>query len=323
MQLSRSFTQSPCRRSRAPSPAAQPLRHQHNGLAVDLGVSPLTHRHLEIRRARGKRRARLPAIGLEQIGGRGQHIWNGMAQIDMAVAVVVDAVLDVRRRQKLCLADLAGIGADEIAQRQIAALDDLQGGDKLALEQLGAAAVMRQRRHRADHRQLAHVAGAVIAFERPDRHDHRRGHAELPLDAPEQRGVHLHQFPGAADAGRDDPGGGVFLEALGVEHAALAAVEGEDGGVGRQAGEGLVDDRARDAPALRVARDRGQERVEVAAAWRGERGGGEEQQDEGKEEAAGLPHPRILSRKDPTRHQPAPKVGVTCVAQSGHLVLCA
>src|SRR5262245_41199560 len=82
--------------------------------------------------------AGLPAIGFEQIGGRGQHVWNGMAQIDMAVAVVVDAVLDVRRRQKLCLADLASIGADEIAQRQIAALDDLKGGDKLALEQLGA-----------------------------------------------------------------------------------------------------------------------------------------------------------------------------------------
>ena len=114
--------------------------------------------------------------------------------------------------------------------------------------------------------------------------------------------MHLHQFPGAAYAGRDDPGGGVFLEALGVEHAALAAVEGEDGGVGRQAGEGLVDDPARDALTLRVARDRGQESVEVAAAWRAERGGGEEQQDEGKEEAAGLPHPRILSRKDPTRH---------------------
>src|SRR5271169_3129524 len=88
-------TRSPRRRSPAPSPAAQPLRHQHDGLAVDLGVIPLTHRHLEIRRARGKRRAGPPAIGLEQIGGRGQHIWNGMAQIDMAVAVVVDAVLDV------------------------------------------------------------------------------------------------------------------------------------------------------------------------------------------------------------------------------------
>jgi hypothetical protein len=124
----------------------------------------------------------------------------------------------------------------------------------------------------------------------------------LLLDAPEQRGVHLRQFPGAANAGRDDPGGGVFLEVFGMEHAALAAVEGEDGGVGRQAGEGLVGDRARDALALRVARDRGQESVEVAAACRGARGRGEEQQDEGKEEAAGIPHPRILSRKDPTRH---------------------
>src|ERR1700692_3554235 len=97
-------------------------------------------------------------------------------------------------------------------------------------------------------------------------------------------------------------GGGVFLEALGVEHAALAAVEGEDGGVGHQAGEGLVDDPARDALALRVARARGREGVEIAAAWRGARGGGDDQQDEGKEEAAGLPHPHILSRKDPTRH---------------------
>jgi hypothetical protein len=47
--------------------------------------------------------------------------------------------------------------------------------------------------------------------------------------------------------------------------------------------------------------------VEVAAAWRGERGGGEEQQDESKEEAAGLPHPRILTRKDPTSHAAGPK----------------
>jgi hypothetical protein len=38
---------------------------------------------------------------------------------------------------------------------------------------------------------------------------------------------------------------------------------------------------------LRVARDRGQESVEVAAAWRSERGGGEEQQEEGEEEVAG------------------------------------
>ncbi|MGA7231453.1 MAG: hypothetical protein WBX95_11075, partial [Xanthobacteraceae bacterium] len=59
--------------------------------------------------------------------------------------------------------------------------------------------------------------------------------------------------------------------------------------------------------ALRIARDRGQESVEVAAAWRGECGGGEEQKDEGKEEATGLPHPRILTCKDPTSHAAGPK----------------
>src|ERR1700719_5338531 len=75
--------------ARTPPPTTQPLRHQDDGLAVDLGVIPLTHRHLEIWRARGKRRAGPPAIGLEQIGGRGQHIWNGMGQIDMAVAMRV------------------------------------------------------------------------------------------------------------------------------------------------------------------------------------------------------------------------------------------
>src|SRR5262249_46122614 len=132
------------------------------------------------------------------------------------------------------------------------------------------------------------------------------------VDAREQRGMYLHQFPGSADAGRDDPGGGVFLEALCVEHAALAAVEGENGRIGRQASEGLLDDRARDALALRVARARSYESVEVSAAWRGERGGGEERRDEDKEEAAGLPHPRILNRKDSISHAAGPS------ATSGH-----
>ena len=39
----------------------------------------------------------------------------------------------------------------------------------------------------------------------------------------------------------------------------------------------------------------------------GQRGGGEEQQDKGKNEAAGLPHPLILTRKDPTSHAAGPK----------------
>ncbi len=160
-----------------------------------------------------------------------------MAQIDVAVAVVVDAVLDVGRGQELGLADLAGKGALEIAQRQVAALQDFQRGDQLALEQFGAAAIMRQRRQRADHRQLAHVAGAVVAFHGPDRHQQRARHAELPLDAREQRGVLRHQPLGAGDARRDDAGRGIALEAH-AEGAVLAAVEGEHRRIGRDAGKG-------------------------------------------------------------------------------------
>ena len=59
-----------------------------------------------------------------------------------------------------------------------------------------------------------------------------------------------------------------------MEHAALAPVEGEHVRVEAHAGEGLVDDRARDAGRLRVAHHAGNERVEIAAAFggRGRRG---------------------------------------------------
>ena len=145
---------------------------------------------------------------------------------------------------------------------------------------------MRQRGQRADHRQPAHVAGAVVALQRPDRHDHAGWNAKLPLDAGEQLGVRRHQLPGAVDAGRDDAGRGVFLEALGVEHALLAAVEGQHVLVDGEAGEGLADDLARHAGGLRLAAHRGQEGVEIAAALRGERGRGESEGDGEDEENA-------------------------------------
>jgi hypothetical protein len=88
-------------------------------------------------------------------------------------------------------------------------------------------------------------------------------------------------------------------------------VEGEDGGIRRQAGECLVDDRARDALALCVARDRGQECVEVAAAWCGERRGGEEQQDDGKEEAQDSPFAYSIPRGP--NPSPASPSDVSCL----------
>ena len=104
----------------------------------------------------------------------------------MAVAVEIDAVLDVGRRQKLRLADFAGEGADQVVQGEIAALHDLQRRQQLALEQFGAAAIMRHGGERADHRHLADIALAEIRLQPPDRdHDFRR-HAKALLDARQQ-----------------------------------------------------------------------------------------------------------------------------------------
>lgn len=242
----------------------QLLRKIHHCLAIDLGAVPLAH-HLEIPRALAVGRAGLPAVGLQQVGGGGQHVRHRVAQVDMAVAVVVDAVFDVRAGQELRLADLAGEGALEIVQGQVAALHDLQGGDQLALEQLGAAAVVRQRGDGAHHRHLAEIAGAVVALQRPDRHDQLFRHAELALDPRQQLRVAGHQRLGALDAGRDDARAGVFLEGL-AEGVALAPVEVHHHGVGREPREGLVDDALRHAGGRRLAAHGGDEGVEVAAA---------------------------------------------------------
>ena len=54
-------------------------------------------------------------------------------------------------------------GADHLAQGEIAALHDSERRQQFALEQFGAAAIMRHGRQRPDHRQLAHVAGGNAA----------------------------------------------------------------------------------------------------------------------------------------------------------------
>jgi hypothetical protein len=58
---------------------------------------------------------------------------------------------------------------------EIAALQDFQRRDQFALEQLGAAAIMRHGGEHAKHRQLAHVALAEVALQSPDRHQIWRG----------------------------------------------------------------------------------------------------------------------------------------------------
>src|SRR5260370_1967788 len=153
-------------------------------------------------------------------------MWQATPENGRAVAVIIDGVFDIGGRQKLRLAGLAGMGADHVAQRKIAELDDLQRGEKLALKQFGAATIMRHRGERADHRQIAHVAGAVIGFEAPDRNDQWTRHAELPLNAREQRRMALQHLLAALDADGGNADRGVILEAFATS-AALAADEEE------------------------------------------------------------------------------------------------
>src|SRR6266567_1829828 len=252
------------------SGSRQPFGEQDHGFAIHLGPVPLTH-DLEICRAFTERRTRAPTVGLQQIGRRGEHIRYAMPEIDTAVSVIIDAVFDIGGRQKLRLADLPRIGADHVAQRKIAALDDLQRGEKLALKQFGAATIMRHRGERADHRQVAHVAGAVIGFEAPDRNDQWTRHAELPLNAREQRRMALQHLLAALDADGGNAGRGVILEAF-AKSAALAAVEGEHRRIESDAGERVVDDGTRDAGGGGLARNLSDEGAEVPAALRRESG---------------------------------------------------
>src|SRR5207253_4077030 len=104
-----------------PSPPHQLIGKIADGLAIDRGPVPLAHR-FEIGGALAVGRAHLEAGGVQQIGGGGEHVGHGVAEIDVAVAVEIDAVFDVGRRQKLRLADLAGKRPDQVPQRQVAAL---------------------------------------------------------------------------------------------------------------------------------------------------------------------------------------------------------
>lgn len=133
---------------------------------------------------------------------------------------------------------------------------------------------MRERRQRLHHRALAHVGGAEIRLESPDRENDLRRHARALLDAGEQRRVLLQPLLRARDAPGGDARAHIFLEAF-AERAALAVIEIDDFLIARDAIERAVDDGLRDAARLRFPRHRVQERVEIAAALRGEYGGGE------------------------------------------------
>ena len=180
----------------------------------------------------------------------------------MAVAVVIDRIVEIMRRQKLRLAEFAGPRSDHLACREIAAIDDLQRGDGLLLEHLRAAAVIRQRHQRRQRMQLAEF-GAKTALQPPERGDHRRRHAIFLLGAGERRRVHPDSRLRISCRAIGRPVACEFGEHL-AEHA-LAAVAVDDALVVDEVGGGFRHRALRDAFRHRLLLEVGEEAIETHA----------------------------------------------------------
>src|SRR5207248_9178248 len=87
------------------------------------------------------RLARPPAMMDEQACGRRQHVGNAVAQVAAAVAVEIDAALDIVGREELHLADFARPGAHQLFGRQVAAIENLKSGEELRPELLRPPAI--------------------------------------------------------------------------------------------------------------------------------------------------------------------------------------
>src|SRR5581483_1543927 len=89
--------------------------------------------------------AALPAVGGKKIGAGGEHVGGAGEKVDLAVAVEIDAVVEIVRGQELELAELARPRPAHLVGGEVAAVDHLQRVDELRAEDVGAAAVIGER----------------------------------------------------------------------------------------------------------------------------------------------------------------------------------
>src|SRR6185312_15783390 len=76
------------------SPPDELIGEIADGLAVDHGAIPFAHR-FEIGGAFAVWLPHLEAAGVQKVGGGGEHVGRAVAEVDMAVAVEIDAIFDV------------------------------------------------------------------------------------------------------------------------------------------------------------------------------------------------------------------------------------
>src|SRR5215472_535343 len=205
-------------------------------LGVDLRRIPL-QQHLEIGGAFAPGLATLPAIAFEVIGGRSERVGRIVNEI------AANRIFQIGRRQELGLADFAGPGAAHLGRVHVAAFDNLQRGDQFAAEFVRPAAIVSERRQRADGRIMPAV-GAKIRFHSPDRNQHRAGHAILLLDTAERGGI-LQHHPPAAPHPRRHHAPRELVEAL--PEYALGVIAGDDARIVAHAAQRRLDRRLRNA----------------------------------------------------------------------------
>src|SRR5437879_1030389 len=136
------------------------LRHAHG--AIDIGG----RLHLI-----GPAHTGLPALVDELLRGRGQRIRHRMPDVDPAVAVEIDAVLVILRRQELRVPGGAGPGRAKIIARHRALTENLQRENELTPVLVLAAADIGLRRYHAQ-RVVRQPVAAIVRLAAPDReHD--------------------------------------------------------------------------------------------------------------------------------------------------------
>src|SRR5690606_18775563 len=101
--------------------------------------------------------------------------------------------------QELRLSDFAGPAAAHLGGTHVAAIDDAQGVHELGCEERRAAAIVGERRERADDGIAVRDVGSEVRFEAPDGYDDLARHAEIALDAAEQRAMSRKARAGTFD----------------------------------------------------------------------------------------------------------------------------
>src|SRR5262249_8190477 len=147
---------------------AQPLPFLQGELAGTIGPQVVEARRGDDLVAPGL--AGDPAVHAQIVRGRGDHVGNGIDDVAPAIAVEVDRVALERRGHELRRSGRARPGAFEAVPPDVAAMDNLEGGEEFLPEIVLAPADARERRGRLQHGTLADRA-AEIRFDTPDRRD--------------------------------------------------------------------------------------------------------------------------------------------------------